>query len=79
MQSTSSWTIPCACPSGTNRVFSACICGSLTCQVLSPWKKKNSANPQTTAVRRINTNGRHWILSPLRSYTQTHADITLDR
>lgn len=39
----------------------------LTCQVLRPWKKKYNAKPHTTAVNRIHTNARHWILSPLRS------------
>lgn len=43
---------------------------SLTCQVLRPWKKKYSANPHTTAVKRIHTNAKHWILSPLRSWTE---------
>lgn len=46
--------------------------GLLTCQVLRPWKKKYSAKPHTTAVKRIHTNGRHLILSPLRSLTNTH-------
>lgn len=42
----------------------------LTCQVLSPWKKKKSAKPQTTAVKRMHTRARQWIRSPLRSCKQ---------
>lgn len=47
------------------------VCGFLTCQVLRPWKKKYSARPHTTAVKRIHTSARHRILSPLRSLTHT--------
>lgn len=48
-----------------------CVCVWLTCQVLRPWKKKYSAKPHTTAVKRIHTSARHLILSPLRSWAQT--------
>lgn len=47
------------------------VCVWLTCQVLRPWKKKYSAKPHTTAVKRIHTSARHLILSPLRSWAQT--------
>lgn len=39
----------------------------LTCQVLSPWKKKKSAKPQTTDVQIMQSRGMSLILSPLRS------------
>lgn len=42
--------------------------GPLTCQVLSPWKKKKSAKPQTTEVQMIQSRGMSLILSPLRSW-----------
>lgn len=40
----------------------------LTCQVLSPWKKKKSAKPQTTEVQTMQSRGMSLILSPLRSW-----------
>lgn len=39
----------------------------LTCHVLSPWKKKKSAKPQTTEVHTMQSRGMSLILSPLRS------------
>lgn len=39
----------------------------LTCQVLSPWKKKKRAKPQTTEVQTMQSRGMSLILSPLRS------------
>ena len=42
--------------------------GPLTCQVLSPWKKKKSAKPQTTEVQMMQSRGMSLILSPLRSW-----------
>jgi hypothetical protein len=39
----------------------------LTCHVLSPWKKKKSAKPQTTEVQTMQSRGMSLILSPLRS------------
>lgn len=39
----------------------------LTCQVLSPWKKKKSAKPHTTEVQTMQSRGMSLIRSPLRS------------
>lgn len=42
--------------------------GLLTCQVLSPWKKKKSAKPHTTEVQTMQSRGMSLIRSPLRSW-----------
>lgn len=39
----------------------------LTCQVLSPWKKKKRAKPQTTEVPMMQSKGMSLMRSPLRS------------
>lgn len=39
----------------------------LTCQVLSPWKKKKRAKPQTTEVLTMQSRGMSLMRSPLRS------------
>lgn len=39
----------------------------LTCQVLSPWKKKKRAKPQTTEVLMMQSKGMSLMRSPLRS------------
>lgn len=36
--------------------------------MLSPWKKKKSAKPQTTEVQMMQSSGMSLILSPLRSW-----------
>lgn len=40
----------------------------LTCQVLSPWKKKKRAKPHTTEVQTMQRRGMSLIRSPLRSW-----------
>lgn len=39
-----------------------------TCQVLSPWKKKKRAKPQTTEVPIMQSKGMSLMRSPLRSW-----------
>lgn len=51
------------------RPFPTVSAGSLlTCQVLSPWKKKKSAKPHTTEVQTMQSRGMSLIRSPLRSW-----------
>lgn len=45
----------------------ACATLLLTCQVLSPWKKKKRAKPQTTEVLMMQSRGMSLMRSPLRS------------
>lgn len=44
-----------------------CAALPLTCQVLSPWKKKKRAKPQTTEVLMMQSKGMSLMRSPLRS------------
>ena len=39
--------------------------------MLSPWKKKKRAKPQTTEVQTMQSRGMSLILSPLRSWGDT--------
>lgn len=57
---------PCPCPCPATPCHPPATL-PLTCQVLSPWKKKKRAKPQTTEVLMMQSKGMSLMHSPLRS------------